>query len=130
MRYLDTGLALDASADVVIVGTATVDTLGTAASERVRVTFTGPSTGTVGLMTGSAYPVGFTVARSLAAGEVLVVDNVARTALIGAVSVRNLMTLAAGNRHGEYLRLPTGRVILRAIGGAAETRVTFDPAYL
>lgn len=128
---LDTGESLDTGAEIVITGAgdAEIDTVGTAPVERVRVRIVGPSSGPVGLETVEPSPIGFTVARTLGSGEVLEVDNDGRTCLVGGVSVRNLMTLSAGNRHGEYLRLPAGPVSLRATGGAASTRVAFDPAW-
>jgi hypothetical protein len=128
--FLDAGWSLDSSTAIVVTGTADFDTLGTAAVERVVVRFTGPSSGSVGIEVGGSDPVGFMVARTLAAGEVLEVDNDARTALLGGASVRNLMSLYASNQHGEYIRLPAGPVTLNAIGGAAETRVLFSPTYL
>lgn len=130
-HYLDTGEALDTGAEIVITGAgdAEIDTVGNAPVERVRVRIVGPSSGPVGLETVGASPIGFTVARTLGSGEVLEVDNDGRTCEIGGVSVRNLMTLSAGNRHGEYLRLPAGAVALRATGAAAQTRVAFDPAW-
>lgn len=130
--YLDSGLSLDSGAEVVITAPATtfdLDTLGTADVERIRVRFVGPSAGPVGLDTVGATPVGFTVARTLDAGEVLEVDNYARTILLGGVSLRNVTTLLEDNRHGEYIRLPAGPVTLRASGGAAETRILFNPTY-
>lgn len=130
--YLDAGWYLDSSADVVITGTGpvVVDPLGTADVERVRVRFTGPSSGPVGLATQVVLPVGFSVARTLVAGEILEVDNYARTCLLNGVSVRNLMNLWPGNQHGEYIRLPPGPTPLLAAGGAAETRVSFTTTWL
>jgi hypothetical protein len=126
---LDAGLFLDGSADVVVAGSASLDPKGTADTERVRVVFTGPSVGPVGIETSGSEPIGFTIARTLVAGEVVTVDNFARSATLGGVSVRSLMSLRAANLHGEYIRLPPGPVTLRALGGAAETRVQFSPAY-
>lgn len=130
-HVLDSGESLDTGAEIVITGTgdAEIDTVGNAPVERVRVRITGPSSGPVGLETVEAAPIGFTVARTLGSGEVLEVDNDGRTCLVDGVSVRNLMTLSAGNRHGEYLRLPAGVVALRATGDAAQTSVAFDPAW-
>jgi hypothetical protein len=128
---LDGGESLDSGTEVILTDSAFIDTQGTADIERVRIRFIGPSTGPVGLQaTGIAAPVGFSVARTLAAGEVLEVDNQARTALLDGVSVRSLMTLLPGNSHGEYLRLPPGPTTLYATGGAAQTRVLFTPTYL
>lgn len=130
-HVLDAGEFLDMGAQIVIAGTAdlAIETFGNAPVEHVRVSIVGPSAGPVGLETTEASPVGFAVARTLVTGETLVIDNDARTATIGGVSVRNLMTLSAGNRHGEYIRLPAGAVTLRATGGAAQTKVSFDPAW-
>lgn len=131
-HVLDAGESLDMGAEIVITGSgdASIETGGTAPIERVRVKIVGPSSGPVGLETVGASPVGFTVARTLGVGEVLSVDNDGRTATVGGVSVRNLMTLSAGNRHGEYIRLPTGIATVRATGDAAQTRIGFDAAWL
>lgn len=129
---LDAGEDLDSGAEIVISGSgaASFDTLGNAAVERVRVRFVGPSTGPVGIQVAGAELLGFTVARTLAAGETLEVDNMQRSALIAGASVRNVMTLLPGNQHGEYLRLPAGAVTARSTGGAAQTRILFNPTYL
>jgi hypothetical protein len=127
---LDDGWFLDSSAEVLITGAKTFDTLGTTDVERVRVRFVGPSAGPVGIEIPSAVPLGFTVNRLLVAGETLDVDNFARTVTLGGASLRNLLTLRPANQHGEYLRLPPGEVTLMSTGGAAETRVLFSPTYL
>lgn len=128
---LDDGYALDSGGEIVIAGAGdyTLNTLGSAEVERVQVRFVGPSSGPVGIETVGAAPVGFRIARTLASGEEIAVDNWARTALLGSSSLRNLMTLSPGNRHGEYIRLPAGAVTLRATGAAAQTRIQFLPAY-
>jgi hypothetical protein len=127
---LDAGWLLDSSAEVLITGAATFDTLGTADVERIRVRFTGPSAGPVGVEIPNAVPLGFTVNRILVAGEVLDVDNFTRTVTLGGASLRNLMILRPANEHGEYLRLPAGSVTLHATGRATETRVLFTPTFL
>jgi len=126
---LDAGEFLDSSAELVLTTlTGEVETMSTADAERVRVRFTGPSLSSVGLEVVDG-AIGFTVTRTLAAGETLEVDNFNRTVLLGGVSLRNLMSLSTGNRHGEYIRLPAGRVALRVIGSPAETRILFNPTY-
>lgn len=133
---LDDGWSLDASAEVVVVPASTaqavlIDTLGSADVERVTLRLTGPSTTAPGFET--ALPdgsvAGFVMAGPLAAGEELVVDNFARVATVGGVTVRNELSLRAGNRNGEYLRLLAHMNTCRVLGQPAEARIHFTPTY-
>lgn len=142
---LDEGDFLDGGAELIVAGSGDVllDTGGSASVERVRIRFVGPSTGPIGVETVGAVPVGFQIARTLSAFECVEVNNVTRTVETLAdatialswpsgaprTSIRNQMTLSAGNLHGEYIRLPPGPVTLRVTGGASQTRILFTPSY-
>lgn len=134
--FLDRGYYLDSSADIVVVPTSlsheiVVDTLGTADVEKVRVRFTGPSAtnpGFAATLTGGEV-VSFTYGAALAAGQLLTVDNDARSVLLGATNRRNLLVLGSGNRHGEYARLGARLNAVRITGQPAEARITFSPTY-
>lgn len=134
--FLDAGLALDGSAEIVILGSAdfALANPGTADSERIRVTITGPSAGPVGVEVVGSEPVGFSY-PALATGQLLIVDNQERTVTLASsagppANGRRDLTLRPGNVHGEYLRLPPGAQTIRVTGGAATTRIRFTPTYL
>ncbi len=133
---LDDGYVLDGSADLVVVPTSPahvveIDAFANAEIERVRVTFTGPSVSGPGveLVRPGASAIGFQMATALAAGEVLVVDNWARTAAIGTVPRRADMALRDGNRHGEYVHLLPRANTIRITGQPAEARLQFTPTF-
>jgi len=128
---LDDGELLDSSAEVVIAPTSTshaidIDALGTADIERLRFTFTGPSTSSPGFYGAS---VGFTFGATLTSGQVLVVDNFARTVMLAGVNRRDLLTLLSGNEHGEYARFRVGINSCRVTGFPAECRVQLTPTW-
>lgn len=133
---LDNGEHLDQGAEVVIAPTSTshqltIDTLGSAEVERIRIRMLGPSAGPPGFEADTpAGPVGFVLAAPLAAGELLELDNAARRALVAGVSVRADMTLQAANRHGEYARLRPGTNTIRILGQPAQARILFTPTHL
>ena len=134
--FLDTGLTLDSSAEIVVVPTTSsheldIDTLGTADVERVRIAFKGPSTAPPGFSAtlASGETVGFTYGALLLSGEELVVDNHDRTVLLGGATKRNLLNLSADNRHGEYARLSRGLNQVRITGQPAEARIRFTPTW-
>jgi hypothetical protein len=132
------GYVLDSSGEWIVTPAgdpfvSTLSVFGTVASERVRVQLEGPSSGPPSILwTPPGLPaVGFTMANALVANDVLVVDNFARTAILnGATNIRSQMTLAAGNRGGEYLRLGSGDIPIRIGGTPAKVRLLFNPAYL
>jgi hypothetical protein len=140
---LDDGWFLDSSSEVIVaagVGYVTINTLSTAPIAKVRVRFSGPSVGDVGIETVGSEPVGFRLAGALTSVDTLEVDNDARTVLLintalveldipDIENVRNLLTLNPANQHGEYLRLPSGSVTLQILGSPAETRILFSPTY-
>lgn len=146
---LDAGEVLDSSAEVVIVPTSAnhaidIDALGTAEIERLRFTMTGPSTGPPGFYVtiggvefgwtfggpGTIYP-----ALVLPAGQVLIVDNYARTVTLNdpgstvLVPYRNLLVLRAGNARGEYARFRVGVNACRVTGFPAECRIQLTPTW-
>lgn len=132
--FLDDGLFLDASAEVVIVPPTfqiDLDTLGTADVERVRVAFTGPSVSAPGFVatTAKGEVIGWTFGAALAAGQTLVVDNWARTVLLDGVPRRDLFTALIGNRHGEFARLGRGLNSIFISGQPADARIRFTPTY-
>lgn len=133
---LDDLWSLDASAEVIIVPTSTshaqdIDTLGTAAVDRIRATFTGPSSAAPGLNVTMADGsiVGYTFGATLTAGQTLVIDSYARTVTLAGTNRRDLLTLLAGNQHGEYIRFHTGTNTVRVTGQPAECRIHFTPAW-
>lgn len=135
--FLDAGLALDGSAEIVVTPSTAahalqIDTLGSAEVERLRITFTGPSAAPVGfqatLATGEV--VGFTFRAALAAGQTLVVDNHERLVLMQGINRRDLLTLRAENLHGEYARLSPRINDVRVFGQPAEARIRVTPTYL
>jgi hypothetical protein len=130
---LDSGHTLDESTPLVIVPSGltydrAIEPPGTADIEHVRVTFSGPSTTAPGISVVET-GVGFTMATALAAGSSLVVDNDLRTCLLGGVTARSAMTLAAANLHGEYFRLPPRRCTLRITGAPASVSILAIPAF-
>jgi hypothetical protein len=132
---LDDGEDLDTSAEVVVIPVSTaheitVDTLGTAEVERIRVRITGPSVGAVSVeVLTAAGPVGFAFS-TLTAGQELEVDNYARTVLLDGVARRDLLTLRAANRNGEFVRLLAHTNTVRVYGQPAEARILFVPTWL
>ena len=133
---LDNGESLDSGAETVLAPSSpshefALNTLGTADVERVRVRMVGPSVEAPGFEVDTpAGVIGFQLASPLVGGEILEVDNYARTVLLDGVSARGSMTLGAANRHGEYARLRPGNNTVRAIGQPAEVRILFTPTYL
>jgi Phage tail protein len=132
---MDDDYLMDSGGEIIVTPPTTevtFDSMGTADVERIRIRFVGPSTGSVGVHNlSTSSPVGFSIARTLAAGEEIVVNNYARTAkLDGVTNVRGDMTLRDGNRHNEYLRLLPGSQTLRILGAPAEARITFFATWL
>lgn len=134
--FADAGYFSDSSADIVVVPTSlthdvSIDTLGSADVEKVRVTFTGPSAGYPGLVVTPAYgpQVWFRVLTVLTAGQTLVVDNDARTMLLNGVSKRNLAEFGGGNQHGEYVHLGSHLNSVQVLGQPVQARITFNPTY-
>lgn len=140
--FADAGYYADSSADIVVVPTSpsheiSIDTLGTADVEWVRVTFKGPSVAPPGCLVTmpSGEQVGFTFSTALSgsgfglAADVLIVANHQRLVLLNGTGKRNLLTLASGNEHGEYIRLGAGVNAVRILGQPSEARITFNPTY-
>lgn len=134
--FLDDGWFLDGGADIIVVGSGdhALTNPGTAASEKVRVVVTGPSSGPVTVEITGSVPIGFTY-PALLTGQTLIVDNHERTVTLETtsaptVSGRQGITFRPGNEHGEYLRLPPGAQTLRVSGNPTETRIHFTPTYL
>ena len=71
---------------------------------------------------------GFTFGAALTSGQVLVVDNHARTVMRAGVNRRDLLTLLAGNQRGEYARL-VGVAHVRVTGQPAECRIQMTPCW-
>lgn len=135
---LDGGYSLDGSAEWIVAPlrdpyVSDLSCFGTSDTERVRVQLEGPSVTPPSffwLPRGGASPVGFSMANALAAGQILVVDNFARTVLLGTSNVRSQLTQAAGNRGNEYIRLGPGDQTISIGGTPAKARLLFSPAYL
>lgn len=133
----DTGYYFDGSGEIVLTAAspiASVSVPGTADVERIRVQFTGPSVGPVGI---DVDGVGLVMSAPLAAGaggvatHTVTVDNYARTVVDeGGRSVRAQMTLRAGNANGEYLRIKPGLRQFTVFGQPTKTRIQFTPAWL
>lgn len=132
---LDAGWTLDQSRELVVVPPGSVhvfevDVPGTTYVTLIQATFVAPSVGDVGLVNETrSESVGFT-AVTLGSGDPLVINNEARTVLRAMASLRQFLTLEAGNQHGEYLRLYPGVNRLRVTGQPAELRLVFTPTYL
>lgn len=132
---LDDGWYLDEVGYLVITPTSspfdiTFNALGTAQTGAVRVEVDGPGTGNVDVSNITLSPVvGFAVA-TLAGGAHLVVDSGARTVTLNGAQARGSLFLAAGNAHGEYLRLAAGSNTIRVYGTPAQVRIYFDRSYL
>lgn len=133
---LDDGEHLDQGGEIVITPTSvshsfTFDSMGTADVERTRVQLFGPSMTPPGIEVDTPDGVvGFVMASALSAGQTLVVDNYARTVLIGSVTQRQNMTLKASNRHGEYVRFNAGHNTVRILGDPAEARILLTSTFL
>lgn len=135
---MDDDELMDAGGEIVVPSGTTEVTFtntGTAEVERIRARFIGASGGSVGIENLSTPElVGFSIAQTLAAGQRITVNNYHRTARrdlgAGQGNVRGSMTLRAGNRNGEYLRLLPGSNTLRILGAPAEARITFFPTWL
>ena len=137
--FLDTGHSLDEGTEIVIPAstpTVSVTVPGTADTERVRVRFTGPSSGPVGIEVDSN--LGFVMANALptttgvgSSAQTVTVDNWARTVVDGTgASLRSQMTLRSANIHGEYVRLTPGTHSIRILGAPFEARLLLIPTYL
>jgi hypothetical protein len=131
---LDSGLFLDAPGETVFTPSSdpfyvNLEVPGTTDSSKVKVTVVAPSTGAVGVVA-EADEVGFTFPTMAGGAANLIVDNELRTATQAGVSSRASLTLAAGNEHGEYIRLRPGVNRLRISGRPASVRVAFRPTYL
>jgi hypothetical protein len=132
---MDDDYFMDSGGEIVVTSPTTevtFDSQGTAEVERIRVRFVGPSTSSVGVVNRSTpSPVGFTIARTLAANEEITLNNYSRTVkLDGTTNLRGDTTLYAGNRHGEYLRLLPGENRLQILGAPAEMRLLFFATWL
>lgn len=139
---LDSGLVLDAvdlldqGGPIVVTPTAAshpinFDSMSTGDVERIRIRLVGPSSTGVGIEVDTPDGVvGFVMASALSAGQVLIVDNHKRTALIGTLSQRQGMTLRAANRHGEFIRFRPGVNQLRVLGQPGSAHILFTRTYL
>lgn len=134
--FLDDGGVLDDGGEVVVTPSSTIhalalDTVGSAAVEKVILRFVGPSLTPPGIEVDTPEGiVGFVMAAALAAGQELVVDTAAGTALIGGISQRGSMTLQAANAHGEYVHLLARNNSIRLLGAAARVGLTFNSTWL
>lgn len=130
---MDGGWSMDESSPLTVTPasedeTVAIPDLGTAPTDRITVTITGPSVSAVGVQTAGG--IGFVMDAALAGGETLVFDAYERTVAINGVNARASLNLAAGNELGEWLTFAKTSETIHVLGQPVECELQWRNQYL